>query len=63
MRGQSAVAAPLEETADLFAGYAARDPPTTWEGVRQHYDPSERLGELVRRIAALILSAPVCAPL
>ena len=47
------LAALLEEATELFAGYTDPEPPTTWEAVCRKYDPSERLGELDRRIGAL----------
>lgn len=43
----------LGDAADLFAGYADPNPPSTWGEVLRRYDPAGRLDELGRRIRAL----------
>lgn len=43
----------LTEGLDLFRNYVDPDPPTTWQVVRQRYDPSNRLDLLEQRINKL----------
>lgn len=51
--GIAELATLLDEAARLFACYTDPNPPTTWESVCEHYDPTGRLSELDRRIGIL----------
>lgn len=49
----TALAAELQESLNLFRGYADPDPPTTWSEVLRQYDPEDRLHTIAERISAL----------
>lgn len=51
--GLTELAALVGQAAELFAGYAEPDPPSTWDVVLCRYDPTGRLHELDTLIVAL----------